>query len=228
MMTKGEHVPGIDKTTDDRLNKVLNECRKLCRLNPHDTAGLMFLAELYDKLGQAQASATAYEKLLQARPSSTHFRLALAEQKLKQNQPEKIKQARKIYASIWDQPIFREDDWFRTQAAVAIAKLDSDQRSEMETLEDFLFRDPQNESLAYAKASALERQGNHEQALLLFRSFTITFIKSHMQAAAWFRLARLSPIEKSKPMLKKCLSLDPLHSGAKRLLYSLETYRVET
>ncbi|MFQ5671493.1 MAG: tetratricopeptide repeat protein [Nitrospinales bacterium] len=226
-LTQGEHVPGIDKTAAAGLSKTLNECRKLCRLNPHDTQGMWFLAELQDRLGQADAAASTCEKLLHENPSDPRLLLLLAKQKVKQNRPDETRRAREIYNDIWKRPMRPHEDGLRTQAAVAVAELDSGRRPEAETLERFLARDPRNESLAYARASALERRGNREQARRLFEQFTATFTKPPLQAAAWFRLARLSPPEQREQILKQCLKLDPAHSGAQKLLQALETCRVE-
>ncbi|MEC7641591.1 MAG: hypothetical protein VYC17_05485 [Nitrospinota bacterium] len=226
-MTQGEHVPGIDKTTDDRGKKVLNECQKLCRINPQDTAGKLFLAEMQGKLGQTEASAATYEKLLQANPSDPHLRLALAEQKMKLHRPQETKHARQICEGLWEPPRSADDDGLRTRAAIAIAKLDSAWCPETETLTEYLSRDPYNEPLAYARASALDRQGDRDQARSLFKTFSTTFAKKPLRAAAWFRLARLSPSEEQVPMLKQCLELDPSHSGARELLNNRETCRVE-
>lgn len=227
-LTRGEHAPGIDRTEAAGLNKTLNECRKLCRLNPRDVCGLAFLAELQDRLGQAAAAAATCEKLLRENPSDPHLLLLLAKQKMKQNQPEATRRAREIYDSLWRRPIRRDEDGLRTQAAVAIAKLDSGRRPETETLERFLARDPGNEALAYAHASALERRGDGERARRLFAHFTATFTQAPLQAAAWFRLARLSPPEQRERMLNQCLERQPAHSGAQKLLQALEACRVET
>ncbi len=113
-------------------------------------------------------------------------------------------------------------DWIRTQAALSIAKAYSNERPSSETLRKYSDRDPQNEILAYARASALENEGNSLEARLLFEKFTSSFKKDHLRANAWFRLARLSQPGRQKQLLAECLKLAPDHNGAQKLMRELD------
>lgn len=134
-----------------------------------------------------------------------------------------IKNAKNIYLDLWNRANETEDaDWIRTQCALALARLDEDFRLRSQSLQYFFQKDSSNEQLAYAYASALEKEGNINQARSLFENFVQTFRRSHLLAAAWFRLARLTELEEREYMLKKCLELNPLHSGAERELENME------
>ncbi len=128
-------------------------------------------------------------------------------------------QLKRLYAETATTPDKRDREWLETRVANAIAALDASQRSESATLDHYLDRNPENLLLLYAKASALEREGDLENAYLLFKA--VTERKSRhirTRAAAWFRRARLSGSEQKQKFAEQCLRLDPLHSGARLLL----------
>jgi tetratricopeptide (TPR) repeat protein len=139
-----------------------------------------------------------------------------------------INNAKNVYLDLWDRANETEDaDWIRTQCALALARLDEGFRLSSQSLQYFFQKDPGNEQLAYAYASALENEGNINQARSLFENFVQTFRRSHLLAAAWFRLARLTESEEKEYMLKKCFELNPLHSGAERELQNMEEHFAE-
>ena len=110
-------------------------------------------------------------------------------------------------------------EWLRTRVAGALAKMDIGLRPESETLDYFLQQDPGNLLLIYARASALEREGDIENALFLFKKITsLPNSNPHIQAGAWFRRARFSRREQKQQFAKNCLRLDPSHQGARNLL----------
>jgi tetratricopeptide (TPR) repeat protein len=113
-------------------------------------------------------------------------------------------------------------DWLRSRAALGAAKLDAPLRPESETLKEFFDRAPKNEILAYAYASALEREGDADAAKDLFRQFTGWFRTAKLLAGTWFRLARLTPADNRCPPLQECLNIDPLHSGALKMMAELQ------
>lgn len=296
-LTQGaKHTPGINKTDADtgRLSTALKECRKLIRINKYDIQGLMFLAELNDRLGLHEASAFAYIQIIKLKPSDPNLRLMLAKQYIFQNKkneamalikeeiklfannpniyfhlgllyyydkqyPQAVtnfnkalltgptnildclfflaeslkeigekKRSRKLYTQLWKKAGNNSGQWYRTRAAVAMAKLDVEKRPEWKTIEYYLRNDPENEMLLYTKASAMEREDCLEKARSLFETLTTTLEKDNLRAGAWFRLARISDIEKKERMLKECLKLEPCHSGAWKLLRELENCSVKT
>ena len=110
-------------------------------------------------------------------------------------------------------------EWLETRVANAIATLDAFQRPESTTLDHYLNRNPGNLLLLYAKASALEREGDLENAYMLFKAVTEQKDRhNRTRAAAWFRRARLSGPEQKRQFAEQCLRLDPFHSGARILL----------
>jgi tetratricopeptide (TPR) repeat protein len=134
-----------------------------------------------------------------------------------------INNAKSVYLDLWDRANETEDaDWIRTQCALALARLDESFRLRSESIQYFFQKDSGNEQLAYSYASALENEGNINQARSLFENFSQTFRRSHLLAAVWFRLAKLTESEEKEYMFKKCLELNPLHSGAERELQNME------
>jgi len=291
-LTKADwHAPGIDKTDFQRGRTVtaLRECRKLTRLNPHDSLGLIYLGELYGHLGQPENSIGAFERALEEEPLHSHVRLLLAKQKIKlgqvdeaeelikeetlrfgkndeslfltalihqqQNQhpqavnefewfrmqyPERHdcwqalmeslislkdrEQLQRLYAESETIASKPDREWMKTSVAGAIARMDRELRPESETIDYYLKKDPDNSLLIYARASALEREGELENAYILFEKLTaLSKTYQHIQAAAWFRRARLSRGENKEGFAQKCLALNPSHQGARNLLGELKS-----
>lgn len=126
---------------------------------------------------------------------------------------------RRVFAEAANTGNRKDREWLQTQAAVALARLDADQRPEHETLGHYLQQDPENSLLLYARASALERMGEPERAFSLFEQAARSAdTYGHIRAGAWFRLARLSSGEQKKEFARRCLKLDPSHEGARNLL----------
>ncbi|GJL79454.1 MAG: hypothetical protein NPINA01_24430 [Nitrospinaceae bacterium] len=109
--------------------------------------------------------------------------------------------------------------WIKTLIATALAKMDARSRPESQTFTYFLKQEPENAFLIYALASALEREGEMEKALLLFKKITsLNKAYPHIRARAWFRRARLSRGAQKRQFARNCLKLDPGHQGALNLL----------
>ena len=114
-------------------------------------------------------------------------------------------------------------EWIKTLVAGALAKMDARLRPESETLDYYLQQDPENPLLIYARASALEREGEIENAIFLFKKITALPVSyPHIQAGAWFRRARISRGNQQVQFAINCLKLDPSHQGARKLLTSLQ------
>lgn len=121
--------------------------------------------------------------------------------------------------NIADKP---DREWIKTLVAGALAKMDVRLRPESATLDYYSRQDPENPLLIYARASALEREGEIEEALFLFKKITAAPHSSpRIQAGAWFRRARISRGGQKLPFAMNCLKLDPSHQGARKLLASL-------
>ncbi len=136
---------------------------------------------------------------------------------------EQYDQARKAFEEAYQAVNFQSDaDWLKTRAATGIAELDKDRQVESATLLTYIKKDSANEHLAYALASALEREGDIDQARQRFQSYTESFTKNDLKASAWFRLARLSSGEGKVHCLNECLKLNPWHEGALTLLKQQE------
>ncbi len=130
--------------------------------------------------------------------------------------------ARNFYENAWKQNgKTAGEGWIRVVAALNLARLDKDRVPEIETLHHCLQNDPENERLAYAVASILERQGKPTEAREMFEQFTTSFKDQSILGSVWYRLALLSPKSKQKQMVRKCLSFHPGHRAARDLLRSL-------
>ncbi len=188
-----------------------------------ETASVRFHRGILARIQGAVSQATAYfESVLKDHPDWNECRFHLAEL---HKETRDFDQARNYYETLWNQT--PKEDWWRTQAAIGSAVCNLRLRPESDTLAIYLQRDPGNEPLAYAVASALEREGHKEQARRQFKKFAKQFRKQHLLASAWFRLALLSPDENRDLYLKRCLLLNPLHDGARRLLKTPEVCRAE-
>jgi tetratricopeptide (TPR) repeat protein len=110
-------------------------------------------------------------------------------------------------------------EWMQTRVAGALAKINAGSRPESETLNFYLQQDPENVFLIYARASALEKEGDLEKALFLFKKITdLHNTYAHIQAGAWFRRARLSRGKQKLEFARNCLKLNPSHQGARKFL----------
>jgi tetratricopeptide (TPR) repeat protein/membrane protein implicated in regulation of membrane protease activity len=133
-------------------------------------------------------------------------------------------QLQRLYAEAETIASLPDREWIKTSVASAIAQIDKILRPESETIDYYLKRDPENSLLIYARASALEREGEMENAFGLFKQLTTcpdTY--PHIQARAWFRRARLSRGENKLHCAQKCLALDPGHQGAINLLAQINS-----
>ena len=285
------HAPAIDRSDFQcgDTATALKECRKLIRINPHDTPGLAFLGELYAHRGQSINAIAAFEKALSLEPSRTHVRLMLARQKIHLGLIEEARwlideetrrfgtgdevlflnglilqcqndhhgameaferfravhpqrhdcwqalvesltilqdreQLVRLYAESENTEKESDRDWLKARAASAIARVDAPLRAESKTLDHYLNQDAENCLLQYARASALEKEGDIENAYRLFKTIACsTKSYPHIQAGAWFRRALLSRWERRKFYLKKCLQLNPEHLAARRLLTEIRS-----
>ncbi len=130
--------------------------------------------------------------------------------------------ARGEYENMYRQVGNRFDaDYLRAKAQLALARLEAPQRPESETLTLALREFPKNEIIAYARASALEREGKTGEAEKYFREGAERFKLKNLRAACSFRLARLVSSNEKKTLLESCLKLDPLHEGAKKMLENI-------
>jgi hypothetical protein len=83
--------------------------------------------------------------------------------------------------------------------------------------------EPGNILLQYALASELERAGHLNSAIEKFEQVASNKKNyPHVQANAYFRLARLTSGHQKEKYLKKCLALASDHVGAKKLLAETE------
>ena len=130
--------------------------------------------------------------------------------------------ARRFYRQAWKhRGKTAGESWIRVVAALNLARLEAGRRPEIDTLRHCLRRDPENERLAYAIASTLEKQGKTQEAREMFHQFTTAFKDKTILGSVWYRLALLSPRNQQKQMVRKCLSLYPGHRAARALLRSL-------
>jgi tetratricopeptide (TPR) repeat protein len=96
-------------------------------------------------------------------------------------------QLQRLYAEAETIASRPDREWIKTSVASAIAKIDKILRPESETISYYLKRDPENSLLIYARASALEQEGEMEKAFSLFKQLTacpVTY--PHIRARAWF------------------------------------------
>ncbi len=110
-------------------------------------------------------------------------------------------------------------EWVLTRLATELASLESQQRPKHETINEFLKNEPDNKLLQYALASELEQAGHMDSAIEKFEQIASNRKNyPHVQANAWFRLARLTSNPQREKCLKNCLELVSDHAGAKKLL----------
>ncbi len=180
---------------------------------------MFHLGEIHSKAGQYMRAVPCFEQALNSIPLWVEARKSLAETLEKSGEPQKAAQQYELLFELSAHHADRE--WICAQAALALARIYSNECPPSETLKKHLDRDPQNEVLAYARASALETEGNSLEARSLFEKFTLSFEKDHLRANAWFRLARLSQPDRQRPFLAECLKLAPDHNGAQKLMREL-------
>ena len=115
--------------------------------------------------------------------------------------------------------IKKDRDWVQTRLITELASLEGQHRHEHETINEFLKKNPKNGLLHYALASALERAGHLDSAIENFKQVVSNRQNyPHIQANAWFRLARLTSDHQREKSLRNCLQLAPYHLEAKKLL----------
>ena len=126
---------------------------------------------------------------------------------------------KKLYTEAGDANDKEDREWLQTLIAKSLAQLGSNLRPEHETLELYLQKDSANEILRYALASAFEKAGDRAKAYKLFEEITASSQNyPHIQANAWFRMAKLAVPEQQPELLQQCLKMQPSHQGAKDLL----------
>ena len=130
--------------------------------------------------------------------------------------------AQEIYTRVWDQAVETEHPGWRAQAAAGLARTQTTQRPESETLRECHRQDPENGPLEYALASALQREGETEPARERFQKLTRTLNSDLMRAGAWFHLAELSQDEERAHCLRDCLKHHPYHNAAHERWASME------
>ncbi|MBC8284452.1 MAG: glycosyltransferase, partial [Nitrospinae bacterium] len=117
----------------------------------------------------------------------------------------------------------KDREWLYTAVVKALAELDSKTRPEHETLSLYLEKYPKNGILKYATASALENTGHPSEAHALFKEITDSSEQFlHIQGNAFFRMARLTPLENKQELLKNCIKLNPSHQGAQTMLSEVQ------
>jgi predicted Zn-dependent protease len=123
--------------------------------------------------------------------------------------------------------LISDREWVCTRLVIEIASLESQQRSKHETINEFLKNEPENRLLHYALASELERAGHLDSASEKFEQIASNRKNyPHVQANAWFRLARLTSDPRREKCLKNCLELDSDHSGAKKLFLEIQNTKI--
>ncbi len=118
---------------------------------------------------------------------------------------------------MWEGATEKSEDGFRAQAAVGLARIGAIVNPESASLGDFCHKAPDNTALAYAHASALERENHPDQARNLFQLLTSQMETDILKASAWFRLARLSEGEERERCLKECIRRNPYHYAAQEM-----------
>ena len=126
------------------------------------------------------------------------------------------------YRQVWDRAVNPGQEGLRTQAAVALARLEAGSGGAAEQLAGYHRQAPENGPLHYALASALEQEGRTEEARERFERLTGELTSDLLQAAAWFRLARLSDNGEGRRCLQECLKRNPYHQAARQRLEEME------
>ncbi len=130
---------------------------------------------------------------------------------------------KKLYQGTDNIELANDREWVRTLLVKKLAFLEKQQRPEHETISEFLRKEPENWLMHYALASELERAGQSNSAAERFKKIASNGKKyPHVQANAWFRIARLTSGHQREKYLKNCLQLVSDHGGAKKLLLESE------
>ena len=168
---------------------------------------------LEQRLHRGQKAIDFFEAVAQALPNRYEFCLPLAETLVLLG---RFAEARKSFNEVFRRAINCGDEWLRTRSALGVARLGK--KPEYQTLQNYFDRDPDNEGMAYALASAQEQAGKMDLARNSFQRCTDSFNDRKLKASAWFRLARLLPESHRSSALKACLELEPSHEGALKLV----------
>ena len=129
---------------------------------------------------------------------------------------------KRLYAEAWGVKNLKDREWLQTLVIKCLAQLESDLRPEYETLELYLQKDPKNEIMQYAIASAYDKSKNKSKAYKLFEGLTVSNQDyPHIRANAWFRMALLVSPDKQVQLLQQCLKQQPYHQGAKDLMRNI-------
>lgn len=206
------------KMNQNQLDEAGRLIKEEARLYGGGAEITFFKGLLHQRLGDHGAAVKHFEQVFKELPKRIECRLPLAESL---NHLGQKGRARRLYALVWKKGVNEQDHWMRERVALGMSQLESTSQGEVETLDCYLEQDPQNPRLLYAKASALEKAGNNREAGALFQKLASSSASEQIRGAAWFRLARLSPKDRQKRMLKECLKFDSAHGGAKKLLRSL-------
>jgi tetratricopeptide (TPR) repeat protein len=178
--------------------------------------GLFIQALIHQQRNKHQQAVNEFERFRTLYPERHDCWQALMESLKILNDREQLQRLYAESETIADKP---DREWMKTRLVNAIAQVDKKLRPESETIDFYLQQDPLNSLLIYARASALEREGEMESAYQLFEKITSCLeTYPHIQAGAWFRRARLSRGENREHFAQKCLRLDPRHQGAIKLL----------
>jgi tetratricopeptide (TPR) repeat protein len=129
-----------------------------------------------------------------------------------------VKSLHRCYHSVEKISLQKDRNWLQTRIVLAISKGQENSQAELATLDHYLQLAPKNFHLLYSKASALEKMKNLQKARQLFRIVAESDTSDSIRAGAWFRLARLAQGQEQKLLARKCLELDPAHSGARTLI----------
>ena len=214
----------------------LMRAKQLIKLGFHDEAEALIQEEtqrigknietiflrglLHQRKANYREAIVRFEKFRNQKPERSDCWEALVESLTALKDRENLN---RLFAEAERIDIRRDREWIHARIANAMAAIDCKRQPEHQTLDHFIQRSPGNMLLVYAKASALERAGETDFATRLFEEVASSATYDHIRAAAWYRLARLSPIEMQKDFARRCLHLEPSHGGARNLLLNSQT-----
>ncbi|MCA9482776.1 MAG: hypothetical protein KC553_03485 [Nitrospina sp.] len=185
------------------------------RLFGKSTETAQALGRLEKALGQFRAAIDHLQNAIVDAPERWDLRLEQAECYEQLTEPAS---ARKRYLQVWEGATETAEQGFRAQAGVGLARIGAIVNPASATLGDFVKKAPDNAPLAYAHASALEKEGRLDEARELFRSLTGSLKTDLLKANAWYRLARLSEGDEREQCLMQCVRRNPYHYGAQEML----------
>ncbi|MBI5178596.1 MAG: hypothetical protein HZA04_04995 [Nitrospinae bacterium] len=174
---------------------------------------LFYRGHLLKGAGEPQKAAETFAELCRREPLNGEYALYRAECL---HTAGEYAEARRSFLRAWD--MGEQQEWIRTRAALGIAALDAPEKREHETIGEFMAKDAKNLPLAYARASALERDGRAEAARKEFSDIAASDAAPDIKGAALFRLARLSANGARAGLARQCLKILPHHGGARELL----------